>query len=84
MADTTAGAKATRRRGDWRNRENRASPKYVAKRVTPEDHLAVTKYAQDHGVNVSDLLAPFVDDLIQRAHEHRRHLADAATSAKAS
>lgn len=84
MADTTAEAKATRRRGDWRHRENRASSKYVAKRVTEEDHLALTKYAEDHGVKIAELLTPFVHDLIQRAHEHCGQLVDYPTSVKAS
>ena len=70
MADTTAEAKAARRRGNWRHRENRASSKYVAKRVSEEDHLALTKYAEDHGVKIAGLLTPFVDDLIQRAHDY--------------
>ena len=38
MADTTAEAKAARRRGNWRHRENRASTKYVPKRVSEDDH----------------------------------------------
>ena len=56
MADTTAEAKANRRRGNWRHHENRASPKYVAKRVSEEDHLALTRYAEDHGVKVAEML----------------------------
>ncbi len=70
MSDTTAETKGARRRGDWRHRETRAASKYIAKRVTEEDHLALTKYADDLGVKVSELMTPFVRDLIQRAHEH--------------
>jgi hypothetical protein len=84
MADTTAGAKANRRRGDWRHRENRASSKYVAKRVTEEDHLALTKYAEDHGVKIAELLTPFVHDLIQQAREHCGQLDEYPTAVKAS
>lgn len=84
MSETTAGAKATRRRGDWRHRENRAASKYVAKRVTEEDHLALTKYAEDHGVKIAELLTPFVHELIQRAHEHCGQIDPYPTSVKAS
>jgi hypothetical protein len=70
MADTTADTKATRRRGNWRNRENRASTKYVAKRVSEGDHQALTRYAEDHGTKIAEMLTPFVDDLIQRAQDY--------------
>ena len=84
MADTTAEAKATRRRGNWRHRENRASSKYVAKRVSEEDHQALTRYADDHGVKIAEMLTPFVNDLIQRAHEHCGQLEELPAPAKAS
>ena len=80
MADTPAKAKAARRGGNWRHRENRASPKFVSKRVSEEDHEALTKYARDHGVKVAEMLDPFVNDLIRRAREYceqgRRRLGD--------
>lgn len=85
MADTTTQAKPTRRRRNWRQYENRASKKYVAKRVSDVDHEALTRYAKDHGTDVAKLLTPFVDDLIQRAHEHCEQIDEAApTAAKAS
>jgi hypothetical protein len=85
MADTTAEAKATRRRGNWRHRENRASSKYVAKRVSEDDHLALTRYAEDHGVKIAEMLTPFVDDLIQQAHDYCGQLEEfPAPAAKAS
>jgi hypothetical protein len=84
MADTAAEAKAVRRRGDWRHRENRASSKYVAKRVTEEDHLALTQYAEDHGVKIAELLTPFVHELIQRAHAHCEQRQEYPSAVKAS
>jgi hypothetical protein len=84
MADTTAEAKPTRRRGNWRHRENRASKKYVAKRVSEEDHLALTRYAEDHGVKIAEMLTPFVDDLIQRAHDYCGQLDELPAPARAS
>lgn len=85
MADTPAEAKTTRRQGTWRHRENRASPKYVAKRVTEADHKALTKYAEDHGVKIAEMLTPFVNDIIQRAHDYCGQLDDELpASAKAS
>jgi hypothetical protein len=85
MADTTAEAKPTRRRGNWRHRENRASKKYVAKRVSEEDHLALTRYAEDHGVKIAEMLTPFVDDLIQRARDYCGQLDEEVSApAKAS
>lgn len=80
----TGDEKATRRRGNWRHRENRASSKYVAKRVSEEDHQALAKYAEDHGVKIAELLTPFVHDLIQRAHEHCGQIDALAAPAKAS
>ncbi|WP_425004959.1 hypothetical protein [Mycolicibacterium sp. S3B2] len=85
MADSTSDASSARRRqGNWRHRENRASSKYVAKRVSADDHAALTKYAEDQGVKVAELLSPFIDDLIQRAHEHAHQLDDVSPAAKAS
>ena len=54
MADTPAGAKAKRRRGDWRHRENRASPKFVSKRVSEEDHRGRVIALTDAGKRVID------------------------------
>lgn len=83
MPDATVEAKVSRRRRNWRHSENRASPKLIAKRVSEDDHKALVKYAEDHGVKVSQMLEPFVADLIKRAHAHCEQHADVAT-AKAS
>ena len=56
MADTTGEAQANRRRRNWRHYENRASQKYVAKRVSDVDHQALTRYAEDHGAKIAELL----------------------------
>lgn len=84
MANTPAQAKTTRRRGTWRDRENRASSKYVAKRVTEADHQALTRYAEDHGVKVSEMLTPMVNDLITRARDYCNQLDELPASAQAS
>lgn len=84
MADTTTEATPSRRRRNWREYENRASKKYVAKRVSEEDHEAVTRYAKDHGTDVAKLLTPFVDDLIARAHDYCGRLDEVAEPARAS
>lgn len=77
MAKTTEPAPARRRR-NWRHRENRASPKYVSKRVTEQDHAALVRYAEDHGVKIAELLAPFVAELVARAHDYCEQLDTAA------
>jgi hypothetical protein len=84
MADTTVEAKPTRRRRNWREYENRASKKYLAKRVSDDDHEAVTRYAKDHGTDVAKLLTPFVEDLIRRAHDYCGQLDEVSEPAKAS
>jgi predicted solute-binding protein len=68
-SDTPAGRRAS---GNWRHRENRASSKYIAKRVTEDDHELITAYANSLNVKVSDLLAPAVDELVSRAREHQQ------------
>ena len=83
MADTPAAAKAKRQRGNWRHRENRASPKFVSKRISAQDHQALTKYADDHGVKVAEMLEPFINDLIRRAHEYCEQI-DVQETARAS
>lgn len=70
MADTPTDPQPRRQRGNWRHRENRASPKFVSKRVSAQDHQALTRYADDHGVAVAEMLEPFVNDLIKRAREY--------------
>lgn len=67
MADISASEDTAGRRRNWRHRETRASSKLVAKRVSEEDHSALTRYAESRGVKVAELLAPAVEDLIARA-----------------
>ncbi|OHT73375.1 hypothetical protein [Mycobacteroides chelonae] len=59
--------KADRPSDDWRNRENRQKGKYLAKRVEPDVHKLVTEYAKSMNTEVSKLLAPAVEELIDRA-----------------
>jgi len=84
MADTATDAKTARRRRNWRHSENRASSKYVAKRVTEADHEALTRYAEAHGVKVAEMLAPAINDLIARARDYCGQLDELPGSAKAS
>ncbi|MEB3031740.1 hypothetical protein [[Mycobacterium] nativiensis] len=77
MTQTTE-PKPARRRGNWRHRENRASNKLVAKRITEQDHAALVKYAEDHDVKIAELLTPFVNELVARAHDYCDQLDTAA------
>lgn len=87
-ADTTANrTEATRARKAkprWRYPESRTRPKILAKRVTEADHAALTRYAEDQGSTVAQLLEPFVSDLIKLAHEHCDEQFDDAPSSVAS
>lgn len=83
MSEATATGRK-RRQGDWRHRENRASPKLVSKRVSAADHEALTKYADDHGVKVAEMLEPFINDLIKRARQHCADLNEAENPARAA
>lgn len=78
----TSEPKPARRRGNWRHQENRASTKYVSKRVTEQDHAALVRYAEDHDVKIAELLAPFVAELVARAHDYCEQL-DTAGAAPA-
>ena len=69
MADTLTGEETAGRRRNWRYRENRALSKLVAKRVSEEDHSALTRYAEARGVKVAQLIAPAIDELIDLAHD---------------
>lgn len=85
MANTTEESTEIRRRRNWRHyEEKRPSSKYVAKRVSEQDHLALTRFAKDHGTDVAKLLTPFVDDLIERAREYCGQLSEVVVPAKAS
>lgn len=84
MSETPSAGRKRRRQGDWRHRENRASPKLVSKRVSAADHEALTKYADDHGVKVAEMLEPFINDLIKRAHQHCADLAAAERPTRAA
>jgi hypothetical protein len=83
VTEATTDVQAGRRQGNWRHRENRASPKYVSKRITEHDHEALTKYCVDHDVKIAELLAPYVQELVERAHDYCDNLTDTA-SARAS
>lgn len=67
--------KGRRSSGNWRHREKRASQKYVAKRVSADDHKLINDYADSLDVSVADLLSPAIADLIQRARAHKDALA---------
>lgn len=83
MAQTTE-PKPARRQGNWRHRENRASPKYVSKRITEQDHAALARYAEAHDMKIAELLTPFVNELVARAHDYCDQLDTPAVPARAS
>lgn len=68
---TTTGAKR-----DWRNREARPNgkKKYVARRVSEDEHRMITKYVEAIGSTVSDQLAPRVDELLASARAYEAML----------
>lgn len=68
MADTAGG-----RRRNWRHRENRASTKFVTKRLSEEDHVLIVAYAKSLHVSVAALLDPAVQELVSRARVHFAH-----------
>ena len=84
MADISTGEETTSQRRNWRYREKRASSKLVAKRVSEDDHSALTRYAEARGVKVAELLAPAIDDLIQRAHQFCEQADNRPQAVKAS
>jgi hypothetical protein len=67
MPNTSVETKITRTAGNWRHREKRASTKYVAKRVSADDHELLTAYADRMNTSVAELLAPAVQDLLNQA-----------------
>ncbi|MDG5769406.1 hypothetical protein [Mycolicibacterium fortuitum] len=74
MAEAAGRPKSTRRPGNWRDRENRASPKHVSKRVSVDEHRLLTQYADSLNVKVAQLLAPAVEDLLARAREYQQRM----------
>lgn len=71
MSDMLETAPTRRNYGNWRHRETRERDKYVGKRVSPDEHALIKQYAEDTGVSVADLLAPTVDEILQRARAHQ-------------
>lgn len=69
MGNISASEDTSGPRRNWRHRENRAASKLVAKRVSAEDHSALTRYAEARGVKLAELLAPAVEDLIAQARQ---------------
>ena len=67
MPNTDTELSTERRPRNWRNRENRASKKYIAKRVSEDDHELLTAYAGRLNMSVSELLAPAVQNLLDLA-----------------
>lgn len=71
MPDKPAASDNRRTPRNWRNREKREKPKYVAKRVSDDEHEVINAYAKSMNVYVSELLAPAVEDLLARARAHQ-------------
>lgn len=49
--------------------DTRRLTKLIGKRISPEDHALLTRYAASRGVDVSRLLEPLIDDLLGRARK---------------
>ena len=65
--DVLAGAG---RKSDWRRRERRQAKKYFGKRLTDADHQLIKNYAQSLEVDMSELIAPYVDRILAQARAH--------------
>jgi len=65
--DSTAGGKS-----DWRRRERRQAQKYFGKRLTEADHQVIKSYAQSLDIDMSDLIAPYIDTILEKARAHAR------------
>lgn len=50
--------------------DTRRLTKLIGKRISPEDHALLTRYAASLGVDVSRLLEPLIDDLLGRARSN--------------
>ena len=44
--------------------------KYIGKRISEDDHLLLTRYAASLNLDVSALLAPHVESLVEAARQH--------------
>jgi hypothetical protein len=70
----------TARKSDWRRRERRQAKKYFGKRLTDDDHQLIKSYAQSLEMDMSDLIAPYVEKILERARAHAEESASALAS----
>lgn len=66
LLETEQAVERPRRHGS----DTRRLTKMVGKRMSPDDHRLLTRYAASLGVDVSCLLEPLFDDLLGRARGH--------------
>lgn len=71
---------ATGSKSDWRRRERRQAQKYFGKRLTEADHQLIKNYAQSLDLDMSDLIAPYVDKILKQARAHARQTTSALAS----
>lgn len=71
---------ATGAKSDWRRRERRQAQKYFGKRLTEADHQLIKNYAQSLDLDMSDLIAPYVDKILKQARAHARQTTSAIAS----
>lgn len=71
---------ATGAKSDWRRRERRRAQKYFGKRLTDADHQLIKNYAQSLDLDMSDLIAPYVDKILKQARAHARQTTSALAS----
>lgn len=67
-------------KADWRRREQRQAKKYFGKRLTDADHQLIKSYAQSLEVDMSDLIAPYVEQILDRARAHAQRAGEPIAS----
>lgn len=70
MTAKTAARTTPAAKRNWRHKEVRQANKYFGKRLTDADHKAIQDYADSLGVKMSVLIAPAIEEILQKAHAH--------------
>ncbi|SHS17798.1 Uncharacterised protein [Mycobacteroides abscessus subsp. abscessus] len=79
MTAKAAARTTTPAKRNWRHYENRKANKYFGKRLTDADHKAIQDYADSLGVKMSALIAPAIDEILQKAHAHADTTSESGT-----
>lgn len=70
----------TDRKSDWRRRERRQAKKYFGKRLTDADHELIKNYAHSLQVDMSELIAPYIETILDDARAHAQESTGALAS----